>query len=60
MAYTSVCHAIVLTTEDSSILKHFFSYAFEQTEAGYVFEGVKPMCILGIIVNEEMIAGFPL
>jgi hypothetical protein len=55
-----VCHAIELTNEDTNILNKFLSYAFEQTEAGYVLEGVKPMCILGTGDNDEILAGFPL
>lgn len=54
MACVSACHTLELTRQEGAVLNTFCRFLCEEAEVGYVLEGVKPMCILGIDDDVEM------
>ncbi len=51
---------IPLSLEESVVLKHFFQNLFEESEAGYVFFGKKPVCINAFFYKDPFLVRSPL
>jgi hypothetical protein len=49
-----------LTVEQSVVLDNFFRVLSEESEAGYVFFGKKPVCIHGFFCRDPFIVGSPI
>ena len=56
MAHSVMCHAFPyqLSQEDVEVLKVFFQALVENSEAGYVFNGVKPVCLEGFFKEDPL------
>ncbi|WP_227738812.1 hypothetical protein [Waddlia chondrophila] len=60
LGMASTGHAsILLSNEEAASLEIFFRHVLKEHEVGYVIEGVKPLCILGIAEQGDVYAGFP-
>lgn len=52
--------SICISQYEADVLKRFFMCALQESESGYVIEGVKPLCVLGVDDASDLCVGYPI